>query len=512
MGRKILFVTTDQQRYDGLGCNGGRIARTPVLDSLARDGIVYRHAYTQNTECMPARSTMLTGQYPRTHGVTMNGIPLPLDSPNIAALLRDRAGYRTALIGKAHFEPSSAPDQSYFENKAARLGSTGPHRGFERMELAAHTGRPGRSMYHYPKWLADHHPDAVDGFFEYIDKNQMPSARGGGDTLAPQVWFNPIPRELYHTDWVADRAIDWLKSLPDGADWFLWLSFPDPHHPWDPPQSELTRYNWRDLDLPPFYPGNRERCAELLAHKPRHWLENYEGRGRFNFSVPPTFVPANLTSDQIREVNAVIHVENELIDEALGRVVDCIGRRGWNEVTDVFFTTDHGEMQGDFGMLFKGAFHVDALMRTPFIWRPAPAAAVAPAVIDEPVGHINLAPTFAEIAGVPADPAFQGAPLPTTASDKRHERAIVTWDDQPGERAMCLSTLYRDGFLCTLYERTGYYEGTEGELYDLRNDPRQWENLWDDPGRKSLKSDLAADLKDHLPARREPPLEKVARV
>ena len=367
MGRKILFVTTDQQRYDGLGCNGGRIARTPVLDSLARDGIVYRHAYTQNTECMPARSTMLTGQYPRTHGVTMNGIPLPLDSPNIAALLRDRAGYRTALIGKAHFEPSSAPDQSYFENKAARLGSTGPHRGFERMELAAHTGRPGRSMYHYPKWLADHHPDAVDGFFEYIDKNQMPSARGGGDTLAPQVWFNPIPRELYHTDWVADRAIDWLKSLPDGADWFLWLSFPDPHHPWDPPQLELTRYNWRDLDLPPFYPGNRERCAdppaqaEALARKLRRPWE-------FNFSVPPTFMPANMTSRPDSRGQRRYPCRERTDRRSAGRVVDCIGRRGWNEVTDVFFTTDHGEMQGDFGMLFKGAFHVDALMRTPFIW------------------------------------------------------------------------------------------------------------------------------------------------
>ena len=126
MGRKILFVTTDQQRYDGLGCNGGRIARTPVLDSLARDGIVYRHAYTQNTECMPARSTMLTGQYPRTHVVTMNGIPLPLDSPNIAALLRDRAGYRTALIGKAHFEPFLDLGLKFEENRMGIEGRLRP--------------------------------------------------------------------------------------------------------------------------------------------------------------------------------------------------------------------------------------------------------------------------------------------------------------------------------------------------------------------------------------------------
>ena len=77
MGRKILFITTDQQRYDSLGCNGGRIARTPVADSLAAAGINYRRAYNQNTVCMPARSTMITGQYVRTHGVFANGVPLP---------------------------------------------------------------------------------------------------------------------------------------------------------------------------------------------------------------------------------------------------------------------------------------------------------------------------------------------------------------------------------------------------------------------------------------------------
>jgi len=77
MGRKILFITTDQQRYDSLGCNGGRVARTPVADSLAAAGINYRRAYNQNTVCMPARSTMITGQYVRTHGVFANGVPLP---------------------------------------------------------------------------------------------------------------------------------------------------------------------------------------------------------------------------------------------------------------------------------------------------------------------------------------------------------------------------------------------------------------------------------------------------
>lgn len=80
MARNILFVTTDQQRFDSLGCNGGTIARTPVADALARDGINYQRGYNNNTVCMPARCTMLTGQYPRTHGVVANGIALPTDA------------------------------------------------------------------------------------------------------------------------------------------------------------------------------------------------------------------------------------------------------------------------------------------------------------------------------------------------------------------------------------------------------------------------------------------------
>src|SRR5271169_564902 len=152
MGRNILFITTDQQRYDALGCNGGKIAQTPVADRLAANGINYRRAHNQNVVCMPARSTMITGQYVRTHGVFANGVALPADAPSVAAYLHEKAGYRTALLGKAHFEPMFDPKGKWFENRMARENSTGPCRGFERMELAAH-GAMG--WWHYSKWLQD---------------------------------------------------------------------------------------------------------------------------------------------------------------------------------------------------------------------------------------------------------------------------------------------------------------------------------------------------------------------
>jgi arylsulfatase A-like enzyme len=502
MGRKILFITTDQQRYDSLGCNGGTIARTPVVDRLAATGINYRRAHNQNVVCMPARSTMITGQYVRTHGVYANGVPLPPDAPSVAAYLHERAGYRTALVGKAHFEPALDPSFRWFENRMARDRSTGPYRGFDHVELAMHGYTFGR--YHYDVWLKRHFPQHRHGFYQLFTGEGLNHA-GGGDTGAPQVKLNPIPREAYHTDWVADRTIAFLDTLDPADDWFVWMSFPDPHHPWDPPAAELRRVPWRDLDLPPGHPGSPDRIRAILAQKPHHWLDWYEGRFDNMEGGPTQFVPARMTDDQVREVNALVHVENELVDEACGRVLRHVASRGWDADTDVFFTTDHGELQGDFGLLFKGPYHVDALMRLPFVWRPAPSAGVAAAEIQEPVGQLDLAPTFCRIAGVPVPDWMQGAPLPTAPGSGR-ERVLTEWDSQFGTIDMHIRSIYRDGLVLSVYEPGRSYAGTEGELYDLREDPLQWRNLWDDAGWAARKSDLRADLYDHLPPARDPML------
>ena len=532
MGRNILFITTDQQRYDALGCNGNEIARTPVVDRLAAEGINFRRAYNQNTVCMPARSTMLTGQYVRTHGVVANGVPLPADAPSVARHLADEAGYRTALIGKAHFDPGLDPTLAYPENALAHEGSTGPLRGFEHLELAMHTPAfRGRGVQHYGVWLVDQHPDQLGGFAELLQ------AIGGGETGAPETSINPIPRDLYHTDWIADRTIAFLDSLADDDGWFVWMSFPDPHHPWDPPAEERKRVPWQDLDLPPGHPGSPDQVRAVLAEKPAHWLAWYEDKWRNVEGGPARFCPGTLTDDQIREVNALTHVMNELMDEACGRVLDAVDRRGWSDETDVFFTTDHGELQGEYGLLFKGPFHTDALMRVPYVWRPAPSAGVAPGEVRDPVGHVDLAPTFCEIAGVDAAPWMQGEPLPTADGSGR-QRALCEWDSQFPGYGMHLRSIYRDGWLCTAYEpstttptgledflallppeaarRLGLsnggpqssvtYDGTEGELYNVDDDPYQFHNRWDDAGYRSLRDDLVADLYDHLPAAREPAL------
>lgn len=519
--RNILFITTDQQRYDSLSIMGHPLTRTPSIDALAESGALYRRAHVQNVVCMPSRATMLTGQHPLTHGVVANGVPLDDRSPNVARLLH-AAGYRTALVGKAHFDPHIDLLLRHRENRLAAEGSTGPWRGFEHVELATHGPVLG---HHYAVWLRDQHPEDVGGFATVL------TASGGGETGAPEVKKNPIPREHYHTDWIADRTVAWLRGLDASEPFFCWMSFPDPHHPFDPPEDEVKkRGDLRARPLPPGHPGSPERIRAVLAKKPRHWLDWYEGRHRNPEGGPIAFAPARFTHDQLREVDRAIQVENELVDEAVGRVMACLRERGLDEHTDVFFTSDHGELQGDFGLLFKGPYHVDSLLRIPLIWRPAPSLGVAPVVIDEPVGHVDLAPTFCAIAGIDRDGAMQGEPLPLTR-EARRERVITTFDSQFAAIGMHLRTIYRDGMICTVYEpstrdrggrfplysafwlrgsKLPRYEGTEGELYDVKNDPVQWENVWDDPSRRALRDDLVADLRAHLPEERLPRLEVAA--
>jgi arylsulfatase A-like enzyme len=508
MGRKILFVTTDQQRYDTLGCNGGTLARTPVVDRLAAEGIRYERAVPQSVVCMPSRSTMLTGQHPRTHGVWMNGVPLPVDAPSAAAVLH-RSGYRTALVGKPHFEPFLDPFGRFIENGLARRGvasvespwhdgTSGPHRGFEHLEFATHSAA---GQLHYARWLAAEHPEVIPGFYATLDADLEVNSAGGGATGAPQVHDNPVPREWYHTDWVADRTIAWLDSLSVDDDWYCWMSFPDPHHPWDPPVEEMRRIDWREVPLPPGYPADRAERESILDAKPRHWRQWYDGVLVSNFEAPVSWVPATLTADQVREVNARNAVECELIDEALGRVLSAVSARGWDDDLDVIFTTDHGELQGDFGLLFKGPYHVDALMRLPLIWRPAPSAGVAPAVVTEPVGLVDLAPTWCTIAGLAPLEWMEGSPLPVDDGDataRRPGRAVTVWDSERFGIEVHLQTITRDGWVCTSYAPGTVHDGSEGELYRLDDDPLQRANRWDDPALRSVRDDLVADLRQAL--------------
>ena len=429
MGRKILFVTTDQQRYDTLGCNGGTIARTPVVDGLAAEGIRYERAVPQSVVCMPARSTMLTGQYPATHGVWMNGVPAARSTPRRSPTLLHRHGYRTALIGKAHFEPFSTPcagstrtareprDRDDHDHPVRRSARPAPR--LRAPASSPPTAPPVGCTTRSGSQRTTRRPSRT--YYQVLDGDLEVNAAGGGDTGAPQVKHNPIPRDWYHTDWVAERTIDWLDSLDTDDDWFCWMSFPDPHHPWDPPASELRP---RRLARP--RPARRlprvGRASASACSTPSraHWRLWYDGTlvSELRGADPLGAGDADRRPGP-REVNALQrHRGRAHRRGARPGAGSAIEAQGWTDDIDVVFTTDHGELQGDFGLLFKGPYHTDSLMRLPLVWRPAPVGRRdARGRVAEPVGHVDLAPTFCEIAGLEAAEWMQGSALPVDDAD-----------------------------------------------------------------------------------------------
>ncbi len=266
----IVFVTTDQQRFDSLGCNGGVVARTPTIDALAASGVRYDRAHTQNVLCMPSRATMLTGQHPWTHGLWTNGVCLPRDAPSVATVLRD-AGYATALVGKIHFE-TIAPHYSdhlraqgeeplveiVFETRDGRdmiwmlpnPKLPAPPFGFDHLEMCNHAVSGDHALWLQERlgWhgAADLAEESAHVFMG------MPDDKVGSDTGAPGALYSAIPAELHSSAWAVERTLAWIDSVRGAGDrpFFCWLSFDDPHHPFNPPTGYGRRHDWHDLPLP----------------------------------------------------------------------------------------------------------------------------------------------------------------------------------------------------------------------------------------------------------------------
>ena len=225
------------------------------------------------------------------------------------------------------------------------------------------------------------------------------------------------------------------------------------------------------MPLPAGYPEDRTRREAILDAKPRHWRLWYDGTLVSNYEAPADWAPATLTPDQVREVNARNAVECELIDEALGRVLDRIAGRGWADDLDVVFTTDHGELQGDFGLLFKGPYHVDALMRLPLVWRPAPRGRRRPGRGDPTGGAGRPGPHLlrhrrhrGRRPGCRAAPSRSTTPTLTPAASNG---CCTEWDSEIFGTDVHLRTIMRDHWVCSAYRPGTSHDGTEGELYDL---------------------------------------------
>ena len=466
----ILWICTDQQRGDTIASLGNSHIRTPNVDRLVSEGVTFTNAFSQSPVCTPSRASFLTGRYPRTTGARQNGQMIPADEVLITKMLAD-AGYDCGLSGKLHI----APCQGMVEKRID-------------------------DGYRVFRWSHDPHPNWPEN--EYI---QWLNSKGytWKDVYKPngKHAFAGVPADLHQTPWCFDRAIDFIEEERPSP-WLMSVNVFAPHHPFDPPKEYFDRYDPDKLPDPKYKPGE-------LANKPIFQQVDHDGAyggSQLGFS--------KMTPRERREVTAAYYAMIEQVDDHVGRILKMLDDTGRRENTIVIFMSDHGELLGDHGMYLKGPHMYDCSIRVPLIlsW---PGHFKAGLKSDALVELVDLVPTLLDALHMPIPNRVQGKSLFDICTGKagphNHKDHIYAeyYVGQPFHRH-----LKPDPLVTMVRNRThkcAVYAGIEvGELYDLRADPDEFDNLWDDPRHRDLKMDMIKVCFDASILTQDPLPERIA--
>lgn len=469
----ILWYCTDQQRSDTIRILGNPHVRTPVLDRLAASGVAFRRAYCQSPVCTPSRATFLTGRYPATHHVHRNGNAyFPPSEVLVTRILAD-AGYDCGLIGKLHLSRARGHERRANDGYRVFLWS---HHPLPNLDPAHHA---------YHRWLVDE--KGVDPVVLY---GRLQGFCGPG-----------VPVEYHQTTWSTEMALRFIAERRDGP-WLLSMNPFDPHPPFDPPAGHLARYDPRTLPLPLFRESDLER-QRAFRGVAQQSLEASDPSGEADAPDPTASAEDRLATAYApparfngRQVKAAYYAMIELIDEQLGRILDALAATGQLENTLIVFHSDHGELLGDHGLLYKGCRFFEGLVHVPLIvaWAGQIRAGV---VSDALVELVDLAPTLLEAAGLPVPSFMQGRsllPLLTGAAPPHEHKphVVAEYNDALGSARVATPThasMYFDG----RYKSVVYHGLDLGELFDLQADPGEFDDLW---GRRDA-ADFRGDVLRH---------------
>ena len=506
----ILFILTDEQRADHLGCYGNSILQTPNIDSIANQGVAYDRFYTAVPVCMPNRASIATGRLPSAHGVRQNGIPLSLESTTFVDILT-AGGYSTAAIGKLHLQNiGNAP--IYERSKPGKKGQLSPpellreaykldrqtdlykaenieawrndpqrkiktpYYGFDHVRICSGDGDMVEG--HYTSWANDRHADvsSLRG-----PENAFPAE----DYSVPQAYRTRMPEELYPTKYIAEETISFLSDHAQNTDdqpFFIHCSFPNPHHPFSPPGKYWDMYNPDDIELPPSFDW---KMPDNLPPVPGI-KEGFE-RGR---KEPNAYWPIEVTERQAREAIALTYGMISMIDDAVGEILASLNSFGLSENTIIIFASDHGDYMGDQGMLLKLGLHRHSTIRMPFIWCDLNLARTSERD-GRLASTIDIAPTILDAAGLRPYHGIQGFSL----LDKVKIREGVVIEDygvgvfRDPDAVAGMLTYVTDQWRMTIFEGTNW-----GELYNLVDDPDEVKNLWNNKNSQAIKNELNSGL------------------
>ena len=439
----ILLIMTDQQRPDTLGCYGNPVAITPNLDRLGAEGVIFDNMYVQNPLCVPSRYSMLTGRYPHCNRVRTNWHTVREGEESFGHQI-GRAGYGTAIVGKMHLTPWH--DNFGFDGRIIAEAKFDDKCDDDYQRFLKSKGRSRADMY---------------------DKSS--------ETYISQATavLSAIPQDEHIDTFVGRSTCEYLRNVDRDRPFCLVSSFLSPHNPYDPPEPYDQLFI--DKDLPPrnMLPGEVDR-------KPR------EAYDYINKMLGWPYKTDELTDEQIHITKAYYYSLCTLVDDWVGRIVQTLKDEGLYEDTIIVFTSDHGDLMGDHGLIYKQCFYEQSV-RVPFIVH-APKY-FAPARRDDLCEMVDLHPTFCEMAGARIPHGVNGRSL------------MSILERQPGyeHRDAAFSENYFGHMVRMGRHKLVTYTGKPyGELYNLDSDPDEQINLWDDPDHVQTRTDLKLRLLDWL--------------
>lgn len=476
----ILLITSDQQHWNTIGAFNPEIS-TPNLDRLTREGTTFDRAYCPNPTCTPTRASIITGMYPSQHGAWTLGTKLEEDRMTIGELLNNEE-YRTALIGKAHFQPIGSTEAYPSIEGKAKLHDyefwksfNGPYYGFQCAEMVRCHTNEWLVGQHYALWLE------AKGCENWRDYFAAPT--GTMDKNQQFDW--PIPEEFHYNTWIAERSSQLLEEYKETDEpFFLWASFPDPHPPYLAPEPWSSMYDPNALTIP------RGTAGEHEANPPHFGMTqqknpDFSAYQETGFATHGYHSHQLYTEEEHKKAVAVYYGMVSFMDKYIGRILDKLDELGLDKDTIVVFTTDHGHFFGQHGLQAKGGFHYEDLLRIPFIVK-YPEVVPAGETSRSMQSLVDLAPTFLRFAGLPVPGAMTG--VDQSAVWQRPEQSardhiICEFRHEP-------TTIHQKTYVNDRYKLTVYFNQTYGELFDLQEDPNELRNLWEDERYKELKTRL----------------------
>jgi uncharacterized sulfatase len=488
----ILLITSDQQHWFTIGIQNKEI-KTPNLDRLAKRGTLFTRAYTVNPTCTPTRASIITGKYPSHHGAWTLGTKLP-ESEHTVGDDFINAGYRTALIGKAHFQPLKSTDK-YPSLESNPLQQdldfwrkfNDRFYGFEDIELARNHADEFLVGQHYAIWMEEKGFDWKKCFSKPVG------------TAEPQRHTWNIPEEYHYDTWIAERTNAKLEEYHrNGENFFLWASFLDPHPPYLVPEPWDKMYDPEKLTIPSITTGEHDKNPE---HHQMTQTENpdfsswHEKDGEFYMHGLHSHLH---NREDLKKDIAVYYGMISLMDKYIGKILDKLDELGMSEDTLIVFTTDHGHFFGHHGLIAKGPFHYEDMVKLPFIVS-MPGRVPVGRVSDSMQSIADLAPTFLSVAGLDIPRDMTGVDQKDVwfgNRDSVRDHVVVEHHHQP-------TTIHLKTYIDERYKITVYYNREYGEIFDLQNDPEEINNLWNNSSFKELKLELLQKL-IHAEMEKEP--------